>query len=611
MKTTTRRPLPESKLILGLAALLPAALGAALLWYYDVFVNWQPALYPFALAALATGVLALTILMLCARGERKISAYIWKSLLSLGVFIGLLTGVSFLINNVLGGGGKAWEAAVVALPLCAAQILTLCALLLRALKRGRVFAGIWLAAVTLITGALGFAVESRRGLICGTDTPPFALTAPEPPDGDYAQWEVYTREYLTGDLSWIVSEDSGTLAWGSSYDLNAYCRAYQATGEEIYLEKAGGYLYGIFRLAADNDGDGYKNWGTGTYSDGAYREWLVHTGALLSCAGEWANLVISTPGILEKLEPTSGMTYRALCGYLIGEATGQLIPAFDREWDDGIGIYAELPDWTSPPNNQFLAMAAALMQFAKLSPAHEEEYLRRAQSMLDAFHSKLCYDSGGNITRWNYKDSYFPTDRFRGGPEDFSHSRWSFRAAIMGYANGLAFTENDIRAFARIYNSMVRGTDDEPLLTYCVDGRGSLEAPGLFHYDLSPFGDYMWRIGYKTAEFRGAPAYAGDAARILAYHEAAPAPLAFGLFTPETGPKRTLLRWEPSIHACKYTLQISDREDFSHLLIDRANILDTSAFVEGLPAGETLYWRVISANQGGGHYTSDEGEITV
>ena len=40
---------------LALAALLPLALGAALLWYYDVYVHWQPGLYPFAYAAVTAG----------------------------------------------------------------------------------------------------------------------------------------------------------------------------------------------------------------------------------------------------------------------------------------------------------------------------------------------------------------------------------------------------------------------------------------------------------------------------------------------------------------------------------------------------------------------------
>jgi len=454
------------------------------------------------------------------------------------------------------------------------------------------------------------ALTAALMLLCAL---PLHAAALELPDGDYELWQAKAYAGLSSDLSSIVSADSGTLAWGASYVINAYCRAYQATGEAFYLERAGGYLYGIFQLAEDNDGDGYKNWGTGYYSGETYEEFCVHTGAILSSAGEWANLVASSPGLWGKTEPASGMTYRALCDYLVAEATSNMIPAFDRDWSGRLGLYMSPQDSVyfngkrvSLPNNQFLAMAAALIQFAKLSPGHEEEYLCRARRMLGRFHCKLWYDCRGDILRWKYRDWYFLLDDFS-SKEDFSHGMWSARAAIMGYANGLAFTEDNIRAFARLYKSMVRGTQDEPLLAQHRDGSGTQDNElFLFIYDLSPFGDAIWSTGYKTAVFRGT-VRTEDTARILLYHEGAPAPLGFGLLAPEDGAQcggRVLFRWEPSVHACKYTLQVSRSADFSSLLVDRASILDTCAFVEGLPAGETLYWRVIAGNQGGGSFTS-------
>jgi len=595
-----------------LAALaLGAGLTAALAWYYDVYVHWQPNLYPLAVVAVLLGNALLTLLVLHARGERKPLPILWKTLLSTAVFAVFVGGVTFLINNVIGHESMARQAAAVALPLCCAQILVLFALLLRAmgkekgLKTGLALLGVLLASLATVWFA------SRPA-------PPLALDTTTPLPDDYALWEARTREELAVDLSEsLVSADSGNLAWGTSYAINAYVRAYQATGESIYLEKPAGYLYEIFRLAADNDGDGYRNWGTGHYSGDAYEEFCVHTGALLSSAGEWINLLRSVPDTLEMTEPLSGMTYAALCEYLIDEATSQMIPAFDSDWDEAAGVYMSPPgniyfdgERVSLPNNQFLAMAAALIQFAKLSPAHEELYLHRAEAMLTAFGSKLKYNSDGNITGWNYRDSYFKGDR-TGGPEDFSHGMWGARAAILGRANGMVFSQEDIRAFARKYKSLLRGTQEEPLLAYNTDGTGTADnALYLFIYDLSPFGDAVWRAGYKTAVLRGAAANIGDTARILAYHEHAPAPLAFALLAPEPRPSgRTLFRWEPSPHACKYTLQISDTEDFTSLLIDRPNILDTSAFVDSLPAGEPLYWRVIASNQGGGEYMSDTWEV--
>jgi len=114
-----------------------AGMAFALPWFRDVFVNWQPQVFPLAVAVLAAGELALTLLLVRARGERKIWSYLWKPLVSVIVGMGALNGVLFLINNVIGGSGMAGQAAAVALPLYAAQVLVLLGLIALALGKGR------------------------------------------------------------------------------------------------------------------------------------------------------------------------------------------------------------------------------------------------------------------------------------------------------------------------------------------------------------------------------------------------------------------------------------------------------------------------------------------
>ena len=121
---------------LTLSLLLAAALTAALAWYYDAYVNWQPKMFPYTLVALSVGIIALTLLVLWTRGERKVGILLWKTVLSAVAFTGVsLCGVSYIINNIIGHEAMAKQAAAVALPLAAAQILVLFILLLRKLRK--------------------------------------------------------------------------------------------------------------------------------------------------------------------------------------------------------------------------------------------------------------------------------------------------------------------------------------------------------------------------------------------------------------------------------------------------------------------------------------------
>ena len=146
MKKTT-----QTLCALGLAAALPAALA----WYYDTYVHWQPKVFPFAVLAVLAASAALTLFVLWARGGRKALTLLWKTAISIVVFAGVLMGVSAVINNGIYGGASPGPriAASVTLPLCAAQILVLLILLLRAIRRPAL--GIAMAAIMLLVSALG------------------------------------------------------------------------------------------------------------------------------------------------------------------------------------------------------------------------------------------------------------------------------------------------------------------------------------------------------------------------------------------------------------------------------------------------------------------------
>ena len=150
MKTTSHRGMlqPIAAFALG------AGLAAAMAWYYNVFIHWDPALYPFAIVALSVGVILLTLFALKTRGEKKTLAFIWKSALSFAVFLALLIGVSYAINNVMHRG--ATLAARVAVPLACAQLIALLGLLLHGMVKNEIKLGAALAGA----GTLAVAVAS-------------------------------------------------------------------------------------------------------------------------------------------------------------------------------------------------------------------------------------------------------------------------------------------------------------------------------------------------------------------------------------------------------------------------------------------------------------------
>ena len=155
---------------------LVAGIADAFVWYYDVYVHWRPKLYPFAIAALALGVVVLTLFALCSREERKPLALAWKTALSLVIFLGTLIGVSAIVNNVIGHNHMAKEAAAVAIPLAAAQIVVLCVICFRAQCRENRRAGSVFAIAGLSIAALALAVAVlNTGQIFG-----FGKTRPSP-----------------------------------------------------------------------------------------------------------------------------------------------------------------------------------------------------------------------------------------------------------------------------------------------------------------------------------------------------------------------------------------------------------------------------------------------
>ncbi|MDR2687462.1 MAG: alkaline phosphatase family protein [Oscillospiraceae bacterium] len=148
------------KLLGALASSL--GIGAALVWYYDIYIHWDedPSfVISLALAGvlLFAQVVLLTLLTLRARGEKRLAG---KAALSAAAFAFALVGVSAIINNLIGKGGLNRQACCVAIPLAAMQVIVLLFLFLRATGRlgkklGAALLAVFLAA-TALSGALAW-----------------------------------------------------------------------------------------------------------------------------------------------------------------------------------------------------------------------------------------------------------------------------------------------------------------------------------------------------------------------------------------------------------------------------------------------------------------------
>ena len=213
-----------------LAALgLLAALLAVFAWYYHIYVNWQPSVYPFTVIAVILGMAGLSLFVLWRRGEKK-KALIWKSIACVAAFAVALFGPSTLINNVLRLGAR--RAALAAMFTVAIQIFVLYMLLLKGRKirlaASLCFSAAWLVGFTLMIGAPLYMQNNYRAQI------------PALPEGKFAPMP------MLGEVDFSVPDD------GSIEEVRDLIRIARANGEAkhftVLIEDG---EYNITQLAFD------------------------------------------------------------------------------------------------------------------------------------------------------------------------------------------------------------------------------------------------------------------------------------------------------------------------------------------------------------------------
>ena len=118
----------------------------------------------------------------------------------------------------------------------------------------------------------------------------------------FPDWQASVMQWAEAgkDTSYYRSDNSSTLAWGETYNLQCYNIMYQVDSDTIWLHKLAEHGFAIMNSATDVPTDtigyhplyedGYRGWGTRTYTD-EYDEYLVHDGHFCTELAKFVRIV--------------------------------------------------------------------------------------------------------------------------------------------------------------------------------------------------------------------------------------------------------------------------------------------------------------------------------
>jgi hypothetical protein len=266
---------------------------------------------------------------------------------------------------------------------------------------------------------------------------------------DVEKWKAYTNE-------------DGSLAWGTSYLLEAYLDMYEATRNRGYLDKfmiladALTKRTDIQRDLADYKGRKRVGWGAVKYSKAGERVvWLAHSGMITYPLARFVMIANRSPA----LSGLADMTRR------LRDLTEAALHEFDRQWrydsSSGSGYYVfedsdpikvSAGPETPVPFNQQLAAGGAFIVLWKLTG--NSGYQQKAEGLARHFKGHLRMDSTGGY-EWDYWYGK-GLARYR-SLEDISHGAIDVDFAVRAAQESLVLSRDDIvrfvLAFFRYTNS--------------------------------------------------------------------------------------------------------------------------------------------------------------
>jgi|SRR5579862_18013 len=272
------------------------------------------------------------------------------------------------------------------------------------------------------------------------------------------RYDIIERQAV--DLSQWKSHnnDSGSLAWNTSYLLNSYLGMYEVSSDHKYLDRFVTLADAILdvtdkkRGMADYKGRKQTGWGSVAYSgDRARVVWLAHSGMITYPLLRFA-LDVKQHSI------HSTYSHNAESYVKVSEAA---LKEFDNEWrydsDSQEGHYVfekDQPDYQSSagaevpvPFNMQLAAGRSFIVLWKLT--HKTAYFAKARALAKHFKDHVQVDESGAYM-WTYW--YDRALSRSASSEDASHGAIDVDFAVLAAQNGIIFDKSDLNRFLGSFN---------------------------------------------------------------------------------------------------------------------------------------------------------------
>lgn len=305
------------------------------------------------------------------------------------------------------------------------------------------------------------------------------------------------------------TNESGALAWGESYLLEAYLDMWEATQDERYIKKFADHANRVIsntdkaRDIKDYKGRLRMGWSVTKYSkDEKPMVHLVHSAMILYP-------LVKFCFIIKKQDKIVG--YDDIADNYLNFVQGA-VSEFEGQWRfnplTGEGSYwfeGDEPletDLLAPmPFNGPLAMGRVLILLYQITK--DEVYLKKVKALALNFKNNLIETKDGYYI-WGYRPNLEKYPQM----EDISHGAIAIDFAVLAYKNGIVFQKSDMDKFAKTllnakkkakrfaFSKFVDGTDD-PVDKPYSNSPGDVSGVAVGRWlELSSFSCEVYRVIY-------------------------------------------------------------------------------------------------------------------